>query len=552
MPERLVLDPTEVVRLSRKYAVLADEAMELLWQLKVGLDSQGAPWGDDKPGRTFAETYLPALHQLLDGLHTVVRTVDMHGENLAGLAETIAVQDDTIAASVREVEDPISELPSSGSVPSSVTATTIPTSSGSVSSTSPAAEHSANSVAAESAYPVSPTAFGHAPQAAKEQVPRFPSDRQPQPIRQPQPPTQQPQSPTPQLQSQGPAPQSQQQSPQRRPRVTADRDRPSARTITAAGASAGTGASASPTMPRPSGPASLQRRAGVPAADEAPPPRGGSGNTKPASARPATSSRPKPDNDRPKIVRSVVERYGIEVSGFDNPDIDDDVVVEFAAALDDVLPRYPAIDLRGVAICELRRGEVSTATWNWTSTPDGPRHYTTRIVLAAAAARDRGGVTRRVRLAVESNQLVPGSEERPVYSTIVRELGRALDVAGGFRARRRVQSVLLAHYLPLAGKRDGLRAVLDSYREWRGGLSGYSFYGQRLHPGRCLAEAFTDVHLHGASASAPARVLHHLLVQTAEAANPHLIFDSADQSVRSEHLRRPLSGHQAESSESAR
>ncbi|MEU7768606.1 hypothetical protein AB0B25_26355 [Nocardia sp. NPDC049190] len=248
----------------------------------------------------------------------------------------------------------------------------------------------------------------------------------------------------------------------------------------------------------------------------------------------------------------MIERYGIEVSGFDDPDIDDDVVVEFATALDDVLPRYPAIDLRGVAICELRADEVSTATWNWTPAPDGPHPYTARIALASAVARDPLGLARRVRLAVESREFVSGSEERPVYSTIVRELARALDVAGCFRARRRAQSALLAHFLPSIGNRDGVRTALDSYREWRSALSGYAFYGRRLHPGRCLAEAFTEVHLHGTSASAPAQVLHHLLVETAWEVSSPLTFDSDESSVRSRHPRRQLSEWQASASASAR
>ncbi|MGW4720308.1 hypothetical protein [Nocardia sp. NPDC004260] len=168
-----------------------------------------------------------------------------------------------------------------------------------------------------------------------------------------------------------------------------------------------------------------------------------------------------------------------------------------------------------MAISELPDGEVSTMMWNWTPEPDGPRLYTARIVLAAAAARDPQQLAHRVRRAVESNELVLGSEERPVYSTVVRELGRALDVAGGFRARQRAQRVLLAEFLLTAEKRKGLRAALDSYRIWRSRLGGCAFYGRRLHPGLALAEAFTDVHLHGGVASAPARALHRLLVETA-------------------------------------
>lgn len=56
----------------------------------------------------------------------------------------------------------------------------------------------------------------------------------------------------------------------------------------------------------------------------------------------------------------------------------------------------------------------------------------------------------------------------------------------------------------------------EAYENWRGQLSGYSFWKGGFHPTEALAEAFADVELNGDRASEPARVLYELLVDTAE------------------------------------
>lgn len=196
--------------------------------------------------------------------------------------------------------------------------------------------------------------------------------------------------------------------------------------------------------------------------------------------------------------------------GFDRPGLDPEVLLELAAAVDDVLTRHPYIDLREVAVAPCG-GETSQLEWGRADGATGPATFVHRIVLDSRIARDPRPFVEYVRGAVRSGLLARGSQTRPIYSTVVREFGHALDVMGLFRARAAVEPALIVEY----SRRDRSRIA-----EWRNEMSGCSFHNNRLHPGMAMADAFTEVFLEGAAARPPARVLHDLLVATAQAPVP--------------------------------
>lgn len=74
---------------------------------------------------------------------------------------------------------------------------------------------------------------------------------------------------------------------------------------------------------------------------------------------------------------------------------------------------------------------------------------------------------------------------------VVREYGRALEVAGNFRARQEAQHLLTAESLHAGG--DLAFSPLD--------------------PGRALLDAFTEVELRGNRAGKLAKALHEILVK---------------------------------------
>ncbi|MEU1998871.1 hypothetical protein ABZ511_30930 [Nocardia gamkensis] len=236
-----------------------------------------------------------------------------------------------------------------------------------------------------------------------------------------------------------------------------------------------------------------------------------------------------------RLARELAERHGVRAFGFDTPGVAVEVLTEIVAAVDDVLPRYPQIALRAIGIEELADGGTALLEWD---SPDAARDFdgapdqhlpgaaetlpTARIVLALRAATDLRQLQQTVTTAEDAGLLAPGCARRPVYSSIVRELGRALDGAGRFRARDAARRALLTAYLPQLNPEDksSLNRTVSGFQEWRSRLSGHSFDRGRFQPAAALAEAFTDVVLNATQAAPPAQVLHRLLVTTANSPAP--------------------------------
>ncbi|WP_433202570.1 hypothetical protein ACQP1G_12510 [Nocardia sp. CA-107356] len=217
------------------------------------------------------------------------------------------------------------------------------------------------------------------------------------------------------------------------------------------------------------------------------------------------------------LARKLADRHDLELVGFDDPTVDGYTIREIAAALDDVFTQYPYVDLRQIAIAD-SADSATRLEWDWVAGATGPEPFTRRIVLDTVVARNPGVFAEYIRTATHSGKLARGSDRRPVYSTMVRELGHALDVAGSFRARQAAQDALLAEFTRTRGTAPRENADIASssdYEQWRAQLSGYGFHNGRFDPGMAVADAFAEVQINGSEAAAPAKVLHRLLVDTA-------------------------------------
>lgn len=191
-----------------------------------------------------------------------------------------------------------------------------------------------------------------------------------------------------------------------------------------------------------------------------------------------------------RIAQEMSERHGFKCVGFDGADVDVQAVREIASAIDDLLAKYP-IPLRGV---ELTDDPESRPRPQPTTIAEGSAEVW--IFLDRAAPQSPGGAAPQQTRRIFRKR---GPVERPVYSTVVREFARALDVAGGFRARQEALRTLINESLLRGGSGAGL-----------------------LDPGRALVEGFTEVVLRGDRAGASAKELHAALVKMARAESTDL------------------------------
>ncbi|GAB2712867.1 WXG100 family type VII secretion target [Nocardia thraciensis] len=205
------------------------------------------------------------------------------------------------------------------------------------------------------------------------------------------------------------------------------------------------------------------------------------------------------------LARSLSDRHGVTVVGFDLPGLQESPVRQFAAAIDRVLTDYPAIELDIVAVAEL--DDVAEGV-RWRSEP-GDFATVRSITLDQRVARESSD-------SAGTPETGADADEPAVYAATVGELGLALNGVGGDVARRTAQHTLITQYMRMAaGRYTTLAELLRGYRRWRAEWSGADTGGTGFDPCRALSAAFAEVVLRGGGASPQARVLYTALVDAA-------------------------------------
>lgn len=218
-----------------------------------------------------------------------------------------------------------------------------------------------------------------------------------------------------------------------------------------------------------------------------------------------------------RVANEMAARHGLQIIGFGQAGLDEATVREIAASVDHILGKYRAIDLRVIQVADLPGLRPTRMIWEPIGDAERPGACAARIILDRAVVTNANLLVQSVRAAAGGRRSAPGSDDRPVYSTLIRELGRVLDAAGGFRAHRLAERTLIAEYLRISGashRRDSLAKVVHGYKWWRDQLSGCA-PGTRFDPCAVLAEAFTEAELCEDRASEPTMALYRLLVATA-------------------------------------
>ncbi|MEV0032773.1 hypothetical protein [Nocardia sp. NPDC050793] len=478
---------------------IGDAMRATVERLRAGLAAEGKPWGDDEPGRAFERGYLPNSEQGMAGLAQTAETLREFGKRMRTTAGNFEGED---FAGGEEIDALDNQFPANAS-PSMVPSPESVSDTGDVVTADPVGEGSGQT-GYGAARPQLPTApnfdtsasnqsrdTSSSPRGQSAGAAATPVDRR---------------VPGAGARLLGPTPWREQQ------RVSAAQDR---RPSTNPWSKSGMSADQSSTPPRPTANSSQRpRRHGT---DD----RRGRTNMSKSDGLSGTAAGREDSGSVTELARMLADRHGLEVIGFETSGLDLVTVREFVSAVDDVLSTYPMLRLRCVGIGVLGpESTVISVQPSRTSRDDTSQPSAWSIILDADAAREPHRHAEGFREVLQGLlSVVAGADQRPIYSSAVLSLGRALDVGACGAARQRAERALIAEYLFVHGggyRRLGLGRVVSDYRRWRGPLCG-SAYGS-LDPGRALATAFTDVVLNRACAAEPAKALHRLLVETARQA----------------------------------
>lgn len=533
MGEQFWIDSEELRAVAPEFDRIGSEAAAILRRLRDIVDATGEPWGADDTGRAFAETYLPDERRALSDLDELTRVLQRSGDDLRTVTATFEKQDLASARQIMEAGPgappaPVNRgpyLPATDDIPAHIPLSTgAPATSSPQNSPEPPYRQRPVSPAAHDDEPARPS--GHRPDYSSIRPPRtVPADTAiaGTPAVAASRPTTSSSAPTPRMNTdhtgiglpdRSTTPWSGDDPVGRTTRPGPGND-PTGRTATSRPGNGATPPTtlADPGKPSPWSTPTTDRapRISAPRSSDIPPRIPARPGVRPRnrSAEPARASSPESvESPAARLAGELAERHNVRAFGFDTPGVPDEVLTELVAAVDDLLPRYPALHLYAIGIGELPDRSVARLEGD-TRSP--------RITLATRAATDPEYLRQAINAEEEAGFLAPGCAERPVYSSIVRELGTALDAAGRFRARADAQRALLAAYLARADpyEKRSLHRTVSGFRHWRSQLCGRSFRDGRFDPAAALSEAFTGIVMAPDRATAPMLALYRLLVSTA-------------------------------------
>ncbi|MEV2218652.1 hypothetical protein AB0E01_02085 [Nocardia vinacea] len=548
MGQSLHIDPERVHALITQLTAVAESAQRDLAELKDGLAREGKPWGDDEPGRMVGDAYEPQAKKGLEGYQNLVDNLRGLSKGISETADSLQNQDQDGGRQIRTVgsnqpmstaSDPV--WTNAATPPTSSPATDFGSNAGNGDTTPRQSDNSAPNASTQpsatpSAYP-QPEATSYTPvgqPAYAGQQPLYPGSSAPatEPDSSPQPAAET----SPENGENAASPSAMDDSVPIAPGATS----PAATAIPRTGdpiateKPAGTPWSTTPrpTVPnfQPGTPWSSARTGNRPPGQVFPPQSAGPRGAQPAAPkrkdRPGKKKRKSPvaahiseptDAAALAAAQDLADRHGLRIVGFDTSGIGREMVAQLAAAIDDILGKYPFVDLGGIEITDLA-GQISRVTR--ARVHEEPESATTGswILLDRTLVANPARFSEKVYVAIQSGISVTGSEERPMYSTIVGDLGRIMEGQAGQRIRQLAQRSLITEYQRINGPWDAentLARIVGGYRRWRDQLGGSSIVEGRFEPRAALAAAFAEVELRGDDACGPARVLHRLLVEGA-------------------------------------
>jgi len=214
---------------------------------------------------------------------------------------------------------------------------------------------------------------------------------------------------------------------------------------------------------------------------------------------------------RSEMATMVSERTGVNVSF--RGDIDQQSAWHTSRALDDLMTKYPHVNLGDVEVNPLWSGNASAYATTLAGT--GSTANDTTMQLNSMYFKNHADIESKYLANIDSGYHNPMDGKTSEYAIVTHEFGHSLDATGSYRASSQAKEELVQLYDRLNPEYAGIRTAFteEQFQYWlEDQLSGYSFIGETFNPTEALAEAFAHVEIEPETASAAEKMLHDLLV----------------------------------------
>ncbi|MFD4404326.1 sigma-70 family RNA polymerase sigma factor [Nocardia sp. NPDC058499] len=207
------------------------------------------------------------------------------------------------------------------------------------------------------------------------------------------------------------------------------------------------------------------------------------------------------------VAAELHRRHFVEVVGFDLPGLPVESAREYALAIDELLTKYPHVQLHRVGIGPVAGGRIFAKVDNVAG--DTANYPYTRSIMLSDSITTSPDVLRSAWSSMVAAGRTAGPADRPIYGLLLREFGDVLNNAGGLRAQDTAQLALAEHV-----QASSVREM----SEWRD--SQFRTYGidrdGEFDPLSAITGAFAAGEHNPATMTQGEKVLYELLTSAAE------------------------------------
>ncbi|KRD08587.1 hypothetical protein ASE48_08465 [Mycobacterium sp. Root265] len=213
---------------------------------------------------------------------------------------------------------------------------------------------------------------------------------------------------------------------------------------------------------------------------------------------------------------------------------------QFAQAVDDILTKYPFVKLKALRgeYYPVRGEETSSyahASGVFSIHGDGIGHYVA-INAPLASDADRARAASASKRSYYDNKYAQYNDDyaaRPVYYTMIHEMGHVMDINGKGGSQRKIEAALESKFRTSpeyadmiddlwSGNNPTPGQFRQQYNKWMSTklVSAYSYENSDRDKGpyivEAIAEAFADVEMRGDKAEAMSKLIHQLVLAEAK------------------------------------